>query len=324
MSAFTLCFTFPKRDQYQRLQKEGGIIKIMPLWTFDELCDMARFETPSFSIETIQERYYRVGGIPRWIFASPDAYNTFCEEQDLELRNIEITSLTKIIEDIHALSSVSHKLIAIHPHFPFGFRDFEVSFLSDYVISQLLVLMDPSDASVMSMVVQSLKNVPRAAPYVGSLFEVYCGLRLSMGGSFTFKRLSSTENIPESQYEIPPMERMLFDGDRIPSVLKPNILYYSRSWVFPAIDAFALINGEIMMFQFTVAQTHVISEKISQLTKDIKNGADESYSQAEAVFVFVVPEDRFETYVTRTPPSTSDVAYGVLLIPLKNNGSRTT
>ncbi len=158
VAAFTLCLASPKKDHYRRLEKAGGFKKIMPVWTFDELCDMARFVTPSFSVETIKERYSRFGGIPRWIFAHPRVYNSICGEQDLALRKIDIKSLSAIVDDIHALSADSQTLFAIHSNYPFNLGDVKISCLSEYVESQLFMLKNAPDASSLSMAVQSLKG----------------------------------------------------------------------------------------------------------------------------------------------------------------------
>ncbi len=318
MRAFTVCLASPKESHYKQFYKAGAKLRILPVWSLPELLDAAQFMSPPMSPQVVEERYFRVGGIPRWIFQEEDDYRSTCDIQDSTLKEFDFSILDSIVGDFHKSTSTSHKIIAMHSHFPFHTTNVTVALLSDYIVTQYPMLKKKFDAVAVIRALKVLQETPNAATLAGGLYEFHCRQRLSDGGEFVCKLLSETGDAPESIYRIPKMDVHFFEKHQIPSSIQPDILYASTSGTFSAIDAFSLVDGKILMFQITLAKSHAISTHIPDLVKQIQARSPESYKEAEVLFFFLVPNSRFDAYSKLSPPPSSfpKVTYGVLVFPI--------
>ncbi len=289
-------------------------MRILPTWTLEELFDIAPYLPPYVSPDVIKERYDRFGGIPRYIAAPFDEYQELCIAQDRAIVQTTLDALGQIAIDFQNLDLHSHKLMAINSEYPFTLMTVAISFLSPYVFAKYLEKEETLNFDAFVRVFNSLRKYSVAPPFAGALFELYSISRLSMGGEFQFQGLPARE-ISRSHLTIPPMRRSQFPGHQLPTSLEPNVLYYSESSTFPAIDAFALVDETILLFQITTAETHSSSEKLPQLVHRLKVAFGSL--EAGVSFIFVLPGDRFVKYEKLTPPPCDGVTYGLLLMPIE-------
>ena len=72
-----------------------GLFMYMPVWTYDEL-ESASAVLSNITIAELSERYNKVGGVPRQMFAARDTYENFLQKIDNALNNLSPDQVEKL------------------------------------------------------------------------------------------------------------------------------------------------------------------------------------------------------------------------------------
>ena len=122
--------------------------------------------------ETAMERFEKVGGIPRIVFAGSDQYNEYIEQLDLEISSVEFSQINKVkVED---LMQASDKLVKIVPRT--GYKSHDIDFHNMEIRDQVLAhLFEKHSTALLTMI----QGASRELLNVSTVFEKFIWICLT-------------------------------------------------------------------------------------------------------------------------------------------------
>ncbi|EGG13256.1 hypothetical protein DFA_00001, partial [Cavenderia fasciculata] len=253
----TLIVSSPNKSNYEEYMKDGKTSRIiMPLWSSLEILasNCLIFDHP---IQDVQSRYFRWGGIPRYVLdkiSRPD--------QELLVNAISSTNLEACISSINmpdSPESGSHKVIHLDAEPGTDFVRQRVSFASNYVKEKL----------VQRFYWNWREEVIRKVSLVGTsqieglLFEQLSHQTLINGGEFHIRSLDGKGNLGEYLHFAPAKCDSIQGTTELASRLASKNRFPPDTYVrptdlnFPAVDSFM---GQYL-FQITKTNNHPVSFK---------------------------------------------------------------
>lgn len=303
VKAPTVLVTSPRLEVYDdfcRKRSSNGEPLYMPVWSWEELLALREECFPSTDVEKVKAVYARWGGIAREVLYYTDQNIDRKDKANDPLRAaIDWAPIDKIMTansvgaEGHA---VSHRLFhAVSSAPKYQLEGYQVA--SDYVNEELM----KHWALVKERELKEFAAFSGGNPILGALrghaFEYLAHKQLQAGGAFDIKELgaghaaNTTWNLPKSALIMLDRAPIGADADGSDCYLKPT----SRN--FAAVDSvlFTKAAGGVpkaFLFQMHSGEAaHPVKHKpLSDLLRSLHG--------VEVVgLVFVVPKDRFESYV---------------------------
>ncbi|EGG20063.1 hypothetical protein DFA_07180 [Cavenderia fasciculata] len=258
----TLIVSSPNKSNYEEYMKDGKTSRIiMPLWSSLEILasNCLIFDHP---IQDVQSRYFRWGGIPRYVLdkiSRPD--------QELLVNAISSTNLEACISSINmpdSPESGSHKVIHLDAEPGTDFVRQRVSFASNYVKEKL----------VQRFYWNWREEVIRKVSLVGTsqieglLFEQLSHQTLINGGEFHIRSLDGKGNLGEYLHFAPAKCDSIQGTTELASRLASKNRFPPDTYVrptdlnFPAVDSFM---GQYL-FQITKTNHPVSFKELNFIT----------------------------------------------------------
>jgi hypothetical protein len=122
--------------------------------------------------ETAMERFEKVGGIPRIVFAGSDQYNKYIEKLDFEISSVKFSQLNKAkVED---LMQASDKLVKIVPGT--NYESHDIDFHNMEIRDQVLAHLFKKHSTALLTMIQ---GVPRLLLSISNVFEHFIWIFLT-------------------------------------------------------------------------------------------------------------------------------------------------
>ncbi len=122
--------------------------------------------------ETAMERFEKVGGVPRIVFAGSDQYNEYIEQLDLEISSVEFSQINKVkVED---LMQASHKLVKIVPRT--GYKSHNIDFHNMQIRDQVLAHLFKKHSTALLTMIQ---GASREFLSISTVFEHFIWIFLT-------------------------------------------------------------------------------------------------------------------------------------------------
>lgn len=305
----TVLFSSPRDSNFHDFLKSGAEMYIMPLWSMEEL-------------EVVRKRVYRkrvcsvrmaricavYGPIPRYalqVAAKRDYFGNWSEE---ELRNRTI--IARGGDRLgQAVASADISLYFEFQGYESGNYSTKFSFLilhmtttdflvpqfrwaSTYVWDKLMEMHAKEVFYFAHRLVFGASKERKLGSLAGHTFEnlMHDSIRrgCASGDMKMLSKASASLEPPLPNKKLPRMEYNRLDQIK---GIQENVYYCSERQNEPAVDSFVVINRNLIIFQFTVAERHPIDARA--LEKVIAK-VFSSFEVVHNVFlIFVVPEYRF-------------------------------
>ena len=302
-----------------------GIFRVYPMWDLEEL-QLARAYLSTFSgvqltADVVEARFRQVGGVPRHIFSSN--FNEKLQIQDEAIVALTNDQVIKIAQkEMNAVGSFAPgqpKSAIIGYAKSDGNPQFSMRIVE--IISPLVA------EKVFVKFMKTLWDTMLTNEYVGGwkILETYCRV-LMAGPAQDFQRRSCCGVSDNMNY--PNVTKVALGGcteiRMVPNIVNsakehPMILFHSTNPRQPLIDfIYKDSDGTFHAFQATMDKSHKAKEtSLKELRKQLGASTLELY--------FLVPEERFNTFVTNpVTPAKNDASTHVwhVLVP-KPNGNQT-
>jgi hypothetical protein len=275
VAAVTILVSSPDRKYYSRFLEYSSVplLHYLPIWSLEELKLAA--ESYSKSPEKVEERFNKIGGIPRYVL-----------EKDVELEPLIDEKMEKLLSSKANLSSaegsgtndISHRLV----HFkvdPSNYMKCRLVMASRYVLDKFSDALYDKEEEESRRFSRMVENIPAAASIAGIMFEKHAHRRLSAGGEFLVRSL---DDDTEEKRNFPSKLSQRFAN--LSECMDTTLYYRPRARNFPCIDSLSLGIG---YFQMTVSLEHEITWNQMKAIKDVMK---------MDVFYFVVPHTKYREF----------------------------
>jgi len=293
VAGFTVLSTSPKRQHYSNFRDAVHENRMyMPVWTEDEVISFSELINQPPTHAAVISWHARFGGIPRYLFTSPESYAIPLENA------ISTTTFDKIqlsLGGLDSLEDVSHMLL--HYDVDSSFKSVCMRFASKYVEDAVVAqLFKSRKADTLNFVFNDSVGKSAVAGVRGSLFERFAHERLARGGSFRVRPLTRGGDFV--QWNCPALQSMkpFAQVEKLDVQLMTYVTPTAKN--FAALDSFGQFDAAFIVgFQMTVSSSHAV--KSAHLC-DVLNKlgyADKPKSGARKFrIVFVVPPDIFDDF----------------------------
>jgi hypothetical protein len=295
--AFTVVASSPKDTQYKDFLKKVGLRLIMPVWSQEEVLEAAKSNVfKNMNEDTAQKRMNVVGGVPRHIF-DQQKFETAEREIDIAISKLQSTFLTP--EGIDAMLISSHKLIKAVPIKEGGYQKFTIEFLSEEITSRATKWLTRQSLQQLATFLMSL-SAESFYPLRAKVFEPFVWRKLSTGET-KFSCMDTTKD-PRSKAEdlkFPKLEQVSVPNFKDLTNLTANKLYVSAKTNEASLEAFAIVDNVLYMFQLTTQALDSNKKvKVEAVNALIALTKQKFKSAIQSHFCLVVPEDIFDTLLT--------------------------
>ena len=303
---------------------KAGIKLFFPVWTLQELMLSSAYITKKpesmLTEAIIKERFYRFGGVPRFIFATSSRYSVEVDEQQVALTDLSTNAaLSLAYKDRSAINSQSSDLpkgillsYIIAPNdcgtYRTGFAVFTSDYIYDFIVKKFMaslwkqMITDESnfDPYLYEAYVRKLfydrakKPKPKTYKIIDAVSKVIAkktnSTHIDLGGCVGLRQVC---NITESAVET------------------PMVVFYPYSPTYELIDFIYRVDGNSVVyncFQCTIKKDHdARSDQINDLVNHIMNTNSKNGTMPQINIFYAVPQQRFASFVTN-PPMASKMA----------------
>jgi hypothetical protein len=276
VNAVTILVASPARRHYEAFGRYLNTppLHYFPIWSLEELKLLA--DAYSRDLKDIEERYYKIGGIPRYVL-----------EKDHNLKTVIRSAVGRLaIEKFPLIASgsvskedqVSHLIVQFVVDTT-SYQDFTLQMASSYATEMAMEVFLQNQEEEVKRFILSNSPIPALATLRGSMFEAYAHQKLAMGGKFIGRSL---ENSEECELDISMMKIGRFF--KVSECIDSKMYYVPWYSNHPCIDSVVLDKG---YFQMTIASEHdIVWGKLKEMVDELK--MDKLY--------FVVPHTIFEEF----------------------------
>ena len=259
---FTVVTASPNRLHFKEFLKHSAELRFLPPWSFEDLKSILPFallSAPSIADKeaVLEERFAVVGGIPRKLF--DDKPVRYWQQQILGQLGQNVTNVRSLlsVEVIEDYNQAHNNLIVIDSSPPF-FDQGRLMLSSAFVRLHYPTEAQSADRRKLLDEIWKAWNDPARAAEAGKKFEPFAFGSLFLGGLFPYFPLlengTHASSAPERQFGPFEHSELFTDLSSLPSIL-PNVLYRPSISNFPLIDFFAVIDGDLTLFQMTVSDS---------------------------------------------------------------------
>jgi hypothetical protein len=273
--AVTILVSSPSEKYYSDFLKYSSVslLHYLPIWSLEELKLAAK--SYSKSTEKVEERFNKIGGIPRYVL-----------ENDVEIEALIDEKMGRLLSSKANLpsaegsgtSDISHRLV----HFkvdPSNYMKCRLIMASRYVLDKFSDALYDKEEEESWRFLRMVGDIPAAASIAGIMFEKHAHRKLSAGGEFLVRSLDGEL---EKKMNFPSKLPQRFTS--LSECMDPTFYYRLKARNFPCIDSLSLGIG---YFQMTVSLEHKIPWNQMKAIKDIMKMDD---------FYFVVPHTKYKEF----------------------------
>ena len=307
----TIATCSPNPVRYKEFCKNGAVKLYMPCWTLEELKSLGSYiYKDDKMINTIEDGYNRFGGIIRYVLPKSEAFlRTVMKAQDTAIDRTKAVDIFAPYANIEKMddggTNISHFILQYdvlkQPGNKYNFHTFKMKIASEYVKFRL----NWSDLTTQNLHtcilnLQSMLHFGR--PKEPLLFQIviYNALVKNM---FQWEVFNNRKWVSH-RWELSKNMKIKAENIKLEQ-LEPDVLYYSESHNFPAVDMFFVKEREVdkkMVFgiQVTFAKEHRITKgAYEQLYKLF-----ELDPQVDAMTIYIVSSsENAESYAKKETSS---------------------
>ena len=236
----------------------------MPIWEWNEVQELhSQVYNSLISKERLSARFFTLGGIPRYLFDNLQL--PAAKILDEAINNCDISHLKRLFESKGTTGDeISHRLVHLHSFEsnqpPFGEK--QLQYASDYATTLIArnYQKDRHDAVVLWLNETSPTGI--AGGLRRNLFENIGHLQLMKGGNSSCRNLENNDVV---DLIFGPMNLNIVIGDTVSTdqtSFTDGMYYKPMSKIFECIDSWAIINGELWGFQFSISSSLKISSAL--------------------------------------------------------------
>jgi hypothetical protein len=273
VNAVTILVAPPARRHYETFTKYLGTppLYYFPVWSLEEL----KLVAPSYSrdLKEIEERYYKIGGIPRYVLGKKDDLKTVIRSAvgRLAIEKFPLIASGSVSKE----DQVSHLIVQFVVDTS-SYLDFTLQMASSYATEMAMEVFLQNQEEEMKRFILDNSPIPALATLRGSMFKAYAHQKLAKGGKFIGRSL---ENEEECELNFPAMDISRFFN--VFECKDPKLYYVPWYSNHPCIDSVVLNRG---YFQMTIAWEHdIVWSRLKEMVDVLK--MDKLY--------FVVPHTIF-------------------------------
>ena len=262
VKAFTIVAPSPNPAHYKQFMKVFGQIRLLPLWSLEEVLELRKSMPNAPSEEEVQQRFGVFGGIPRSIFAkNQNKVNTtlITAIENFNLSSIEAFFKTgQLPETDVAHADGSHKII--HAELNEIFESTRLAFNSKYIEKQVLDLeLDKRNKEYLRFFSNALEHGPTKI-LAGTMYDYFVKHKIAKRAKKSweqeevFKQDPILKHVKPGGYEMPVEDKVFF------MKMKPGTFVVPSQAGFPAADALLRLDIEgqayLVVFSATVGKEH--------------------------------------------------------------------
>ncbi len=266
-----------KKSSEKQLLKSGVPKYIMPVWSLTEILEAVEGFTEHFEKDELKKRYDIVGGIPRYIFYTDEAFDTIVKDIEAKIqlwaKPIHVSEFVDSIE-LNNLEVVTHKLIHTHPNEMSGtkinatgkrvvyqpYKTYIHKFASPYLMIRFFNKMNELQNQSSSILDNIDCVAARGFVYEQLVHWLFCEAFPECEMKFTCKLIPNEgESEEEIELHFTGKQRKYFMNIEDIQKVETNMYYQPSTWNFRAIDSFTDGN----FFQMTVAKEHTFDESVT-------------------------------------------------------------
>ena len=262
VKAFTIVAPSPNPAHYKQFMKRVGQIRLLPLWSENEVLELRKSMPNAPSEEEVRQRFDIFGGIPRSIFAknqveSLGTLNTAIE--NFEMSFIEAFFKTgRLPTTIEAHGTGSHKII--HAEVNGNFESIQLAYNSKYIQERVLDLeLNKRGKEYLRFFSNALEQGPTKI-LAGTMYDYFVKHKIakrvkkSWQQEEVFKQDPILKHVKPGGYEMPVEDKVFF------MKMKPGTFVVPSQAGFPAADALLRLDIEgqayLVVFSATVGKEH--------------------------------------------------------------------
>ena len=328
-NAFTMMVTSPRKERWHEYDKEMDCqMFFFPVFSMAEMRACRDSCFPWVDDASLESRFSRWGGIPRYVLAKLSSVN----QQKLENAVTAIT-LDNILDHAESLEmkeekDMSHRLLhikvagelddSLHPNTADFYSKVRSELASKYVANLVYSTAVRTKHMRILDFLYGSSGSSTFAVLRGQLFEEEALARLSAGGQFEVRRLAANSAGSLDVLDIAPSARTLFrtldgmDGDSLRSLISTRlgceatpVLFEPQSKSLCAIDA--ILPGRLLA-NATVSTKHKAIVLAGVQRPGLIRVAELLQLEDEIPFYWLVPSDVFDNLKVARPFSLSGKA----------------
>ena len=284
----TIVFSSPARQNYVGLYKlNTSVLMYMPVWSAEEVEHAASLL--KFDVKSVMKNFDIYGGIPRFIFPSPDDLRRGNLLEDL---NRAITKCD--LDVVYALGAtdpeeqsyrVLHRMLKCKDDGSPDYSNYCLDFASLYVSEKVFARIYEKEQQRLMSFLRASDGDSNLAALRGKLFEQKAHELLSNGGVFRIRELDSTGHQTKVVTQLRLPLKTVFRFNELTDAPTESSYYLKpQSKRYAAVDS---ISPPDMAFQMTVSLEHTIHIDIQKIVN--------YYSPAEFKLYIVVPDSIFDS-----------------------------
>ncbi|GAQ91775.1 hypothetical protein KFL_008520010 [Klebsormidium nitens] len=261
----------------------GYVMRYFDTWSLEELLECWSRMFAWQSQEEVQERFYRWGGVPRYVLEKLDTTNQNLLER--AIGRTDLTALKQAVGDPESPQAASHKLLHLRAN-----PDFQTTYMemaSPYVQELVAFKLWENESLALELFLSAATDDPTVAGFRGNLFEGFCHRRLKNGGTFRVRDLASG-SVDEIVLQ-PTRKALAFASWQEVEAETDDERYFQ-----PLNRRTAAVDGGMQpdkLFQFTVSaegkkNKGLVFASLRDAVRSMKN-------KSEVKLFFVLPPDQF-------------------------------
>ena len=289
---FTAIFSSPNPNRFKSIIKmDNSVELIMPPWENEEIFDAHKLISKfrSVDIDLVKSQLAIYGGVPRYIF---EKSNEGGEPMELAL----LSKGALIAEKLFVVDSaggkdadISYTISLLKPKDKVNFTGRLYSPASTFVVERLLETHSEILFEKVRQIVRMKQNAGCLFEFVASRFALadntHNASRLESASKSFISATSRTFTVGNF-VSLPPEWR---NGKWMP---KQDVLYYQNKVNLQSVDAFTIIDRELVFFQLTIGSQHSVKAKGLSDILNLFSCGDGGLDMVDTCsLIFVVPPD---------------------------------
>lgn len=326
VEAFTVVLASPNERHYGQFLKRVGLdaLFFLPDWTLEDLQAVLPFVDDRVVNKvdrdsTVEKRYFYIGGLPRYIFASQDAFDGSVNNLKVALSQLTSFDFHKLLEKEQFAQEPEWNHT---PNFVFSIRSQPPQYddpsalvvvASSYALQQLPKSMNENHFRQLVAIASAKRDLSMAVFNTPADYgwQIACRYRLTLGGQVEWRAIGGTSDVPHATNPLPARKwgSLKYSGKQKDDIqidhVQDDVLYWSEQGNIAEIEGFAIFLGNVVaMFQSTVREERSLNlTRINNVLKAISKHRNDII---RIQMWFLVPSRVYSTF-SLTIPNTENL-----------------
>lgn len=278
-----------------------GTFLVLPVWNLFALLNARPYVNPNLTEDDLEDRFQKVGGIPRYIFTSNASFQNTLDDQKLAINSLSNEQLRLLtLGDVSAVQTFEEgqpkSILMVYDSSDSNFEKFNVA-VSSRCVLQLLV---KKHEKILWNVIVDQGGARGSITW--QLFEVYCEnrmLRIDLNNYFDYKyhdgtKLQKVTDVPVLALQLGNCTTIKGTRESLIVAAKrkgnDNILFYSSDQKYPFIDFLYRNGNTLYAFQATIGEKHTCKPY------QLKAAIDEAGKEYEFLLHYLTFDKKYDNF----------------------------